>query len=679
MNRAEATQLARALLDANGLELWKIRLVTAERAPLGLCEYNHKTIYLSALLIDVTHTEIVKDMILHEIAHALCPNHQHDEIWRAKAKELGSTQLEACSHFSLSASALDAVRSGDIVEVSFETETVRKPVHTIHKLSDFCPKCGKVAKELTSIKVPDGDNIKHLTALTCGHVIVKVEPKPTAFETFITQGQGRSDCKHIWDKTICIECGAFKLYPFQVDGCLALEKGAALHHGFGLFHEMGLGKTVMPLAYLHFHPEKLPFIWFGKSGIKYQYFKEIVRWLGPDKFPQVITTGRDAIIPGLAGYIMSYDMARRFDTEKFKELGIKTIILDECQAIKNPDATRTQEVRAICKLAETIIPTSGTPWKNRGSEFFVALNLLDPIKFHSYEAFKRQWVDTYFEGNKTKEGGIKNPERFKETTKDILLRRERAEVLPELPLINRTKQFCTVDDHARKTYNTIANQLISDVIDAEANNDNKFATNAKVMSSLIQMRQVVGIAKVPATLAYIENYLEETDRKLVVFVHHRACAAMLLKGVEDLVRNTSVRTMTLSADHSSEKRMQIQDEFNGPSRIILIASTLASGEGLNLQSCSDCIMHERQWNPANEEQAEGRFIRIGQLAESVNAIYVEAEDTIDSDLGKIVEGKRGAFIRSMNSDSNFIPTWDEGSIIKELVNGIIGRGIRKVA
>lgn len=671
MQRNEATQLARALLDANGLRDWKIRLETNANSPyLGRCDYQHKMLYLSAHLIDQTHEVIVKDVILHEIAHALCPGCGHNEVWRECAKKLGSSQLEACSHFSLSQAALDAIRSGDIVEVSFEEEIVRKPKHIIHKLSDLCPQCGKVAKEVKQLTVDD----KQFTFLSCGHLITKLVPKATPFDTFITQGQGNVNCEHEWNKTVCMKCNAFKLYPFQVTGCYAIEKGAALQHGFGLFDEMGLGKTVMPLAYLHFHPEKLPFLWMGKSGIKYQYFKEIVRWLGPKHFPQVITTGKDAIIPGLAGYIMSYDMARRFDTTKFNELGIKTIILDECQAIKNPDATRTQEVRALAKLAETVIPTSGTPWKNRGSEFFVALNMLDPIKFHSYEHFKRNWVETYYEGNRPKEGGIKNPDKFKVFVKDILIRRERIEVLPELPLVNRTKQFCTVDDVARKSYNSIAKQLVSDAMEFEESHS--FANNAKVMSSLIEMRRIVGIAKVPATMAYIENFLEECDRKLVVFVHHRSCASMITEQVGNLLKTmngNAPRLLTLSADHSSEKRMQIQESFNSPDRTIMIASTLASGEGLNLQTCSDCIMHERQWNPANEEQAEGRFIRIGQLAESVNAVYVEAEDTIDSDLGKIVEGKRAAFIRSMNKDGANMPNWSEGSIIKELVEATISR------
>jgi SNF2 family DNA or RNA helicase len=70
----------------------------------------------------------------------------------------------------------------------------------------------------------------------------------------------------------------------------------------------------------------------------------------------------------------------------------------------------------------------------------------------------------------------------------------------------------------------------------------------------------------------------------------------------------------------------------------MIASTLACGEGVDLQTCSDCILHERQWNPQNEDQAApGRFRRIGQTAKVINITCPEAEGTIDEDLDVIVE------------------------------------------
>ena len=109
----------------------------------------------------------------------------------------------------------------------------------------------------------------------------------------------------------------------------------------------------------------------------------------------------------------------------------------------------------------------------------------------------------------------------------------------------------------------------------------------------------------------------------------------------------------------------------------MVASTLACGEGLDLQTCADTIMHERQWNPQNEEQAApGRFRRIGQESNVINITVPEAEGTIDEQLDNIVERKRLDFHVVMNKGQ--APTWNEGDIGKELAKIIISKYKEKV-
>lgn len=671
MTRPEATSLTKELLELHGLHDWRVHLTIDARSPFfGLCSTKDKRIILNAFHID-THPGVeVEDTIKHEIAHALTPGHGHDEVWKEKAKELGAAPF-ACATYSLNAEAIDAIRSGQQIEISFEERTIREPKYKITRLLDKCKVCDKVAKTKTVKIIKTSGGFKKVVTLECLHMIITDTDSYSDFESFTFDGS--KECTHTWGngraRTVCQKCGAKRLYEYQIEGARALESA---NGRFALLDEQGLGKTIQALIYLAYHPEAVKYLWVTKSGIKYQHANEIIRLLGDSYFPQILTTGRDTLMAGVKGYLCSYDLFRRFpNLNMFKEAGVKTIILDECQAIKNPDSSRTQSVRKVVQELPKVIPMSGTFWKNRGSEAFVMLNMLDPKRFHSFEKFKNTQVETYWQGSKLKEGGLRKG--FIDEIRDIAIRRERKDVMPELPLISRNKLSCEIPEHARKTYGEAEDKLVHDLNDAIIDGtEGSFATNQKIMESLIIMRQIVGIAKVPTTIEFAQEFLEETDRKLVIFVHHIQCGKLIADEMTKwCIENNEPQPLLLTASLASEERFEIQRKFNSPHYRLMIASTLASGEGLNLQTCSDCIMHERQWNPANEEQAEGRFIRIGQEATAVTATYVHASDSADTDLDGIVEGKRIQFHNSMNKGE--IPVWNQDSIVMELAKRIAAR------
>lgn len=698
MTRDAASKFCRGELDRFNLQDWHVRITTDPNAPfLGLCVYKDKSIILNAHHIDIHPYAEIVNTIRHEVAHAIMgPGYGHGAEWEAKAREVGCDNTFPCSHLNIPEHILDAIRSGATVEMVVEekviTNVIRTPKFNVTRLQEKCPDCGKVAVEKFAIETVDkeGNSVKLIT-LECFHIVKKVLPKATPYHTMVSNDWKPEikACQHEWNKNQCSKCGEFRLFNYQCVGATAAEVGLAMQKGFGIFDDMGLGKTMQALALLKFHHKTYtPCLIVTKSAIKFQWFKQAIRWLGPDFLAQIITTSKDYVMPGLKLYIIPYDLLRRFPQEKLAKIGIKLVILDECQQIKNVDSARTQEVRKLvnnngCK----VIPLSGTPWKNRGSEFFPALNLMDPVKFYSNQAFLDRWVDYYWEGAKKKMGGIRNPQKFREYTASLLIRREYEEVMDEFPDINRTKMAVQLEDIDQSTYDESVSEFVAwyngYVIDG-----NEDAINGiEVLAKMARMRHLVGISKIPATLGYLEEFVEDTDKKIVVFVHHKDVGELMLNALRDTNKETNPDWYQLaqtlvdenipvysytSAHTGKPEGYMVQENFNKTKRCIMIASTLACGEGIDLQTCSDCILHERQWNPQNEDQAApGRFRRIGQTSNVINITVPEGEGTIDEHLDGIIETKRRQYHTVMNKGQ--VPTWNEGEIGKLVARKIVER------
>jgi SNF2 family DNA or RNA helicase len=186
-----------------------------------------------------------------------------------------------------------------------------------------------------------------------------------------------------------------------------------------------------------------------------------------------------------------------------------------------------------------------------------------------------------------------------------------------------------------------------------------------------KMRKITGISKVEACVDLVTEFLISCDRKIVVFVHHQNAAAMLKANLDSWLKDGGFKPcLDLNSSLSADDRQNLVVKFRDEDYRVLIASTLASGEGLNLQFCSDAIMLERQWNPANEEQAEGRFHRFGQV-NPVSVIYMIESETIDEYFTELVEQKRA--IVSSTLDNKELQ-WDSNSLMQELALVLTTKG-----
>lgn len=86
----DAQSLALELMAEHGLikNGWTFSYVKKRRS-CGSCNWQKKTIFLSVYHVVLNDMEVIKDTILHEIAHYYTPKSNHDANWKATAIRLG--------------------------------------------------------------------------------------------------------------------------------------------------------------------------------------------------------------------------------------------------------------------------------------------------------------------------------------------------------------------------------------------------------------------------------------------------------------------------------------------------------------------------------------------------------------------------------------------------------------
>ena len=527
-----------------------------------------------------------------------------------------------------------------------------------------CPNCGKTTDVVDEFKM----DTFTLTTFACGHsdvVSVAEQAKGSDIEEFRS-----ADGK--------------KLFPYQCKGVDFLQKSnfRAL-----VADEMGLGKTAQSLVPIALNPEELlPAIAVVKSVAKINWSRESIRW--GKVIPQVIGKTKDVIHPMFKLHIFSYDMLTRMmngkvrkDFDEIRER-CKLVIIDETHLIKNPETDRANAVKKLVAGDEFVdgrkfpaIPhvegLSGTPFKNSAAEYFTILNILHPEKYYRQTQFCSNHVQSVWNGRAWKYGGLKYPDEFKEMTKDYIIRRTMNEVFPELPDVFKMPIFAELEDRVSEIYDSEAAQF-AEYYD-EHFGDVGFQTNILAMMS--RLRHITSLAKIDTTIDKTVEFLGSTDRKLIIFVHHHDTRDILAERLDKVLAELELGKCCVLTANDKNPQSRI-DEFEKSDDRIIILSTLSHGESLNLQFMSDSILHERQWNPANEDQAiSGRIKRIGQKASHLQCIIPIAVGTIDEFFAELVEQKRQYFESSMSGGE--AQPWNETSLMMELAAILAEKGRAK--
>ena len=117
-----------------------------------------------------------------------------------------------------------------------------------------------------------------------------------------------------------------------------------------------------------------------------------------------------------------------------------------------------------------------------------------------------------------------------------------------------------------------------------------------------------------------------------VCTHTYACQPSCLDILECLLNSISMKFFRLDGQTTIAERQDMIDEFNSDLTIpVFLLSTRAGGMGINLTAADTCIIHDLDFNPTVDLQAEDRCHRIGQKR-PVNVYKLVVEGSVDDQI-----------------------------------------------
>jgi SWI/SNF-related matrix-associated actin-dependent regulator 1 of chromatin subfamily A len=213
---------------------------------------------------------------------------------------------------------------------------------------------------------------------------------------------------------------------------------------------------------------------------------------------------------------------------------------------------------------------------------------------------------------------------------NLMLRRRKKDVLPELPAMLRQTVPLSVD---ASPLLKLLTEKLAKLFGFDPDRPPFKIDPEKIPFELIsEIRRETGTLKVNAAINFIRDQTNGSVQKTVIFAHHLNVLKALEKAFED-------QSVLVSGETPAKARQEAIDNFqNDRTTKYFIASTRAMGLGITLTASNHVVFVEADWTPAILEQAEARLVRIGQKS-AVLAQYLVLGNSIDEKIFAAVHEK----------------------------------------
>ncbi len=447
------------------------------------------------------------------------------------------------------------------------------------------------------------------------------------------------------------------LRPYQKMGVQWLHLLSGLGLGACLADDMGLGKTIQVLSLLLVQqvkrasvsePAKLqPSLLIAPASLLDNWMAELERFAPSLKarivHPSAMTADQlkqftPEDIAGLDLVITSYGSLLRIPG--LAQATWRSVILDEAQAIKNPNAKQTKAAKAL--NAQSRIALTGTPVENHLSDLWSIFDFINHGLLGTAQQFAR-----YAKGLTEREPNPYGPLRT--LVQPYILRRMKTDksIIADLPDKTEVKAYC----HLSRRQAALYAQAVQDLADSLAEADG-LQRKGVVLATLMRLKQICNHPSQWlsddtwteadsgkwARLREIAEVVAARQEKMLVFTQFREITAPLATFLGGIFGRPG---LVLHGGTPVKRRKDLVQAFQVDEAVpFFILSLKAGGAGLTLTAASHVVHFDRWWNPAVENQATDRAFRIGQKRNVLVHKFI-CRGTVEEKIDGLIESKTG--------------------------------------
>jgi hypothetical protein len=451
------------------------------------------------------------------------------------------------------------------------------------------------------------------------------------------------------------------LRPYQLSGFHWMQALDELSWGGCLADDMGLGKTLQTICFLQFIKDKYPGstqLVVCPTSLIFNWESELQKFAPSLKFYRHYGTQREFKDTHVEDYdiiLTSYGVVRN-DVEELSNVLWQYIILDESQAIKNPDARVTRAVQQLRSVNRIIL--SGTPVQNNTFDLYSQFSFLNPGLLGNREFFNREFATPI-----DKFGSKEKAQHLRKLVNPFTLRRTKEQVAKDLPDKTITVLWCTMEAAQRKLYNEYRDGFRSKLL-RKIDEEGISKSGLDVLEGLLRLRQ---ICDHPALINTTEEMQDSSvkinelirevkenagNHKLLIFSQF----TQMLQLIKEQFEEAGINYCYLDGSTSLNKRKEQVDKFQEDENIkAFLISLKAGGVGLNLTTADYVYIVDPWWNPAAEQQAIDRAHRIGQKRK-VFAYKMICKDSVEERILQLQERKKMLADDLIQEDAGFVKT-----------------------